>query len=440
MTLFDVCCNWLCTTQNHYQVHVRSPGYLRSVHSFRLAHFWGHADDFDWWLNLFNLCVTILDRLVLPPPVHSFNFGVFTNLVVCHDLLSITWKSHEGNEGNDIIFLMVISRYFCEWQKKPAWMLIQNSLLRLPMSRSHLLDRERRDKMMKTLVRKRVHLQHNVVYTLTSFCTNCLFLCRIFFFKCCQERKRDVKKVFSRPFIRGNKPIVLKHISICYPQTGYTFYLRSFILEHICASLHKSKQWLSVQGACLFNSARWESPHSTAMSLTGNSDLQKLRKPTLWVETAMLESQQSAGGWPGSSWGLSSSNAGFMRGGAGGASLLRWILSEVHPSSLGSVISLKKVSMVMVVLCSSDCPSCCVRADCTALQPHRASIREVSCTAFAAMDVWRTAHLLQVTVLTDAFTEETFIILTFCLTYASTLNTFHYMQTPSTNQRSHSWQ
>lgn len=65
--------------------------------------------------------------------------------------------------------------------------------------------------------------------------------CCIFFFKCCQERKRDVKKVFSRPFIRENKPIVLKHCSNCYPKTGYTFYLRTFILEHICASLYKSK-------------------------------------------------------------------------------------------------------------------------------------------------------------------------------------------------------
>lgn len=46
------------------------------------------------------------------------------------------------------------------------------------------------------------------------------------------------------------------------------------------------------------------------------------------------------------------------------------------------------------------------------------------------MDVRRTAHLLQVTALTDAFTGKTFVLLTFFLIYVSALNTFHYMQTP----------
>lgn len=39
------------------------------------------------------------------------------------------------------------------------------------------------------------------------------------------KKRRCKKGIFPRPFIRENKPIVLKHISICYPQTGYTFYL-----------------------------------------------------------------------------------------------------------------------------------------------------------------------------------------------------------------------
>lgn len=43
-----------------------------------------------------------------------------------------------------------------------------------------------------------------------------------------------------------------------------------------------------------------------------------------------------------------------------------------------------------------DCPACCVCVGRSALQPHRASIWEISCAAVTALDVWRTVHLLQV--------------------------------------------
>lgn len=47
-----------------------------------------------------------------------------------------------------------------------------------------------------------------------------------------------------------------------------------------------------------------------------------------------------------------------------------------------------------VMICASDRPACCVRACRSALQPHRASIWEISCPAAAAVDVWRPVHLL----------------------------------------------
>lgn len=63
------------------------------------------------------------------------------------------------------------------------------------------------------------------------------------------------------------------------------------------------------------------------------SGLQSLRKQTRSVEVAAVVFPQPAGGWPGNSWGPFSSNAGFMHGGAAGASLLRWWQTAVPAAS-----------------------------------------------------------------------------------------------------------
>lgn len=141
---------------------------------------------------------------------------------------------------------------------------------------------------------------------------------------------------------------------------------------------------------------------------------QNLRRQTCWVVRAEVGSPWPTGGWPGSSWGLSSSNAGYMRDGAVGASSLRcrqtadrfkrqsrrslfWCLKQLS-IILGCfyVLSVIVITVVglNVTICASDCPACCVRASRSALQPHRASIWEVSCPAAATVDVWRAVHLL----------------------------------------------
>lgn len=94
-----------------------------------------------------------------------------------------------------------------------------------------------------------------------------------------------------------------------------------------------------------------------------------------------------------------------MLEGAAGASSLRWWQTSAAAVRERCFHGEWAVKLIIVgleklfswrLICASDCPACCVRADRSALQPRRSSVWEVSRPAAAALDVRTTVHLLQV--------------------------------------------
>lgn len=182
-----------------------------------------------------------------------------------------------------VCLFVFFSRSFCEWLRKQVSTLNQSSRQNLLMGRRRQEqgNKLKNQRQVQTAA-LRLALAGMYMHVQQPFC---IFIFKRVLPKCCQGGKDNPNEVVSDHYFLSLKSNVIFVFKLKWTLCVYIFLVLILALK--------------VMFACC---------------------LQNLWRQILSVATAEVVSQPPAGGWPGSSSGLSSSSVGFMPAEAAGAS------------------------------------------------------------------------------------------------------------------------